>query len=73
MSAQMQAALEQLNNATKRGYTIQEDGSQGAPKYCLSMPLGGSYPPATANEMVVRLVTLKIAADGRQSLPQVGK
>lgn len=67
MTAQMQAALDQLNAATGRVYSIWHQGGQ----YTLLMPVGGSYPPCIGEHaMMVRLVTLRIAADGRQSRPR---
>lgn len=61
MSIKIQAALEELNRATERTYTIQQEGEQ----YTLLMPLGGAYNPVDAYTMTVRLVTLTIAAKGR--------
>lgn len=65
MSGQMQAALDQLNRATQRTYSIWHQGET----YTLLMPIGGSYPPcASEHAMMLRLVTLRIAADGRDSI-----
>lgn len=61
MSTKITAALEQLNAVTGRTYAIRQDGEQ----YTLSMPLGGAYNPVDSHTMVVRLVTLRIAAEGR--------
>lgn len=65
MTAQMQAALDQLNAATGRTYGIWHQGGQ----YTLLMPIGGSYPAVEERAMMLRLITLAIAANGRQSLP----
>lgn len=63
MTTQMLAALEQLNQATQRTYSIWREGDS----YTLLMPIGGSYPAATERGMMLRLITLTIAANGRQS------
>lgn len=55
------SALEQLNAVTGRRYAIRQEGEQ----YTLCMPLGGVYNPVDSHTMVVRLVTLRIAAEGR--------
>lgn len=65
----MQAALDQLNRATGRTYNIWHQGET----YLLMMPLGGSYPASDERGTILRLVWMTIAADGRQSLPQVSK
>lgn len=58
----LQAALAELNRATApRQYSIAQDGSQ----YALVMPSGGKYPAVDANAMANRIVTLRIAAEGR--------
>lgn len=61
MSTKIAAALEQLNAITGRAYAIRQEGEQ----YTLLMPLGGAYSPVDSHTMVVRLVTLRIAAQGR--------
>lgn len=66
MTPKMQAALDQLNQATGRTYSIWHQGGQ----YTLMMPVAGSYPPVDERATMLRLVTLRIAADGRQSVPR---
>lgn len=61
----MQAALDQLNAATQRTYSIWHQGET----YLLMMPLSGHYPATDERGMMLRLITLRIAANGRQSLP----
>lgn len=61
MTTHMQAALAQLNSATERQYTIRQEGDN----FTLCIPTGGHYPPVEAGAMMHRLVTLKIAANGR--------
>lgn len=65
MTAIMTAALNQLNAVyadTGRQYRILEEC-----QYTLVMPSGGHYPACDAHDMVVRLVRLKIAAEGRDA------
>lgn len=69
MTPLITAALQQLNDTyaeTGRQYHIVEDCT-----YSLSMPLGGYYPPCSEHDMVLRLLRLKLAAEGRDSRPDV--
>lgn len=61
MSANITSALVQLNRVTGRQYAIRQEGEQ----YTLLMPLGGAYNPVDCHTMIVRLVTLRICAEGR--------
>jgi hypothetical protein len=61
----MQAALDHLNAATQRTYSIWHQGEH----YTLMMPTSGSYPATDERGMMLRLIWMTIAAQGRQSQP----
>ncbi len=65
MSSKVTAALQNLNKATgeRRQYDIRQNGD----RYTLLLPEGGSYPAATENVTVERLIALRNAAAGRNS------
>jgi len=62
-SAELSAALAQLNQATQRTYAIRQDGNS----YTLLMPNGmGEYPPVTGETALrQRMLNIALAAKGR--------
>lgn len=61
MTPRIQAALKQLVEVTGREYQVKQDGNT----YALIIPGGGAYPPVGENEMMARLINLRICAEGR--------
>lgn len=69
MTTQMSAALAHLNAVTERSYTIVERDNA----YALVIPTGGEYPPVAQADMLRRIVTLTIAAQGREVIKPLPK
>lgn len=64
MTKAMSKALERLNAATGREYSIRQEGAL----FALTMPLGGEYPEVDSVAMLQRLITLTCAAEGRGAI-----